>query len=188
MDLLYKLRFYTRISSPEKSRNNTREKMRYFFTCVLYRQSAADTSLAFRATRSNWWMNIKAFTTLNTRYFYRNFLGLWWLKHRKNPYRSNQIAALGYVSYRSERRFLRFERCSNFNEVMGDSERAVHIMDSSEWEMLAFLCFNVYFIALYEECDTTGRMKDIRLPILNVLLLPWKWWIVVREKLKFCAL
>ena len=28
--LLYKLRCYTRISSPEKSRNNTREKIRYF--------------------------------------------------------------------------------------------------------------------------------------------------------------
>ena len=98
MDLSSKLRFYTRISSPEKSRNNTRERIRYFFTCVLYRQSAADTSLAFRATRSNWWMNSKTFTILNTRYFYRNFLGLWRLKHQKNPYRTNQIAALGYVS------------------------------------------------------------------------------------------
>ena len=73
----------------------------------------------------------------------------------------------------SERRFLRFERCSNFNEVMGDSERAVHTMDSSFRikKILAFLCFNVYFTALYEECDT-GRMKDIRLPIVNVLLMP----------------
>ena len=31
-------------------------------------------------------------------------------------------------------------------------------------------------------------MKDIRLPIINVLLMPWKWWIVVREKVEFCAL
>ena len=31
-------------------------------------------------------------------------------------------------------------------------------------------------------------MKDIRLPIVNVLLMPWKWWIVVREKVEFCAL
>ena len=38
---------------------------------------------------------------------------------------------------------------------------------------VGFSVFNVYFTALYEECDTTGRMKDIRLPILNVLLLPW---------------
>ena len=30
------------------------------------------------------------------------------------------------ISYQSERRFfLWFERCSNFNEVIGDSERAV---------------------------------------------------------------
>ena len=67
--LSYKLRCYTRISSPEKSRDNTREKLRYFFTCVWYRQSAADTSLAFRATRSGWWMNSKAFTILNTKTF-----------------------------------------------------------------------------------------------------------------------
>ena len=50
--LSYKLRCYTRISSPEKSLNNTREKIRYLFTCVWHRQSAADMSLAFRATRS----------------------------------------------------------------------------------------------------------------------------------------
>ena len=62
-----KLWCYTGISSPEKSRNNTREKIRYFFTCVWYRQSAADTSLAFRTTRSGWWMNGKAFTILNPR-------------------------------------------------------------------------------------------------------------------------
>ena len=67
--LSYKLRCYTRISSPEKSRDNTREKLRYFFTCVWYRQSAADTSLAFRATRSGWWLNSKAFTILNTKTF-----------------------------------------------------------------------------------------------------------------------
>ena len=62
-----KLWCYTGISNPEKSRNNTREKIRYFFTCVWYRQSAADTSLAFRTTRSGWWMNGKAFTILNPR-------------------------------------------------------------------------------------------------------------------------
>ena len=48
--LSYKLRCNTRIHSPEKSRDNTREKIRYFLTCVWYCQSAADTSLPFRAT------------------------------------------------------------------------------------------------------------------------------------------
>ena len=67
--LPYKLRCHTRISSPEKSRNNTREKIWYFFTCVWYRQSAADMSLPFGATRSGWWMNGKAFTIHNTRWF-----------------------------------------------------------------------------------------------------------------------
>ena len=32
--LSHKLRCYTRISGPGKSRNNTREKISYFFTCV----------------------------------------------------------------------------------------------------------------------------------------------------------
>ena len=46
----------------------------------------------------------------------------------------------------------------------------------------------MYFTALYEKCDTTRQMKDIRLPKVNVLLMLWKWWIVVREKMEFCAL
>ena len=66
--------------SPEKSRNNTREKIRYFFTCVWYRQSAADTSHAFRATRSGWWMSGKAFTILNPRSFVRIFSDYFCLK------------------------------------------------------------------------------------------------------------
>ena len=57
----------------------THEKIRYFFTCVWYRQSAARTSLAFRATRSGWWMNGKAFTVINS----RSFVGLWPLKIRR---------------------------------------------------------------------------------------------------------
>ena len=32
--LSHKLRCYTVISGPEKSRNNTREKISYFFRCV----------------------------------------------------------------------------------------------------------------------------------------------------------
>ena len=39
----------------------------------------------------------------------------------------------------------------------------------------------MYFTALYEKCDTTGQLKDIRLLMENV-------WIVVREKTEFCAL
>ena len=47
--------------------------------------------------------------------------------------RTNQIAVLGYVSRTNQSVVfvLWFERCSNFNEVMGDSERAVRKMDSS---------------------------------------------------------
>ena len=47
--------------------------------------------------------------------------------------RTNQIAALGYVSRTNQSVIfvLWFERCSNFNKVMGDSERAVRQMESS---------------------------------------------------------
>ena len=56
-NLSHKLRCYTEISGPGKSRNNTREKISYFFHVCWYSQSAADTSLAFGALRSGWWMN-----------------------------------------------------------------------------------------------------------------------------------
>ena len=106
--------------------------------------------------------------------------------------RTNQITALGYVSRTNQSVVfvLWFERCSNFNEVMGNSERAVRKLESSfRLGSVGFSVFlNVYFTALYEKCDTTGQMKDIRLPIVNVLLMLWKWWIVIRENIEFCAL
>ena len=64
-----------------------------------------------------------------------------------------------------------FERCSNFNEAMGDSERAIRKIIFQNEKCWLFCVFNVYFTALYEKCDTTGQMKDIRLPIVNVLLM-----------------
>ena len=89
--------------------------------------------------------------------------------------RTNQITALGYVSRTNQSVVfvLWFERCSNFNEVMGNSERAVCKLESSfRLGSVGFSVFlNVYFTALYEKCDTTGQMKDIRLPIVNVLLM-----------------
>ena len=45
--LSYKLRCYTRISGPEKSRNKNTRKNRKYFTGVWYHQSAADTSSPF---------------------------------------------------------------------------------------------------------------------------------------------
>ena len=44
-----------------------------FFLRVWYRQSAADTSFAFRATRSGRSMNGKAFMILKTRSFVKTF-------------------------------------------------------------------------------------------------------------------
>ena len=65
MILSHKLRCYTRISGPEKSRNNTWKNIVFFHVCW-YSQSAAYTSLAFGATRSGWWKNRKALMILNT--------------------------------------------------------------------------------------------------------------------------
>ena len=88
---------------------------------------------------------------------------------------SHQSNRLGYVSRTNQSVVfvLWFERCSNFNEVMGNSERAVRKLESSfRLGSVGFFVFlNVYFTALYEKCDTTGQMKDIRLPIVNVLLM-----------------
>ena len=52
---------------------------------------------------------------------------LWYVSH------TNQIAALGFASRTNQSVFfvLWFERCSNFNEAMGDSERVVRKMESS---------------------------------------------------------
>ena len=66
-----------------------------------------------------------------------------------------------------------FERWTHFNEEMGDSKSAVRKMESSfrmrNVGLSVFLTF--FFTALYEKCDTTGLMKDIRLPMVNVLLM-----------------
>ena len=73
-------------SEPWKKPCNTRDIMSYFFRYVWYRQSAADTSLAFRATRFRWWMNGEAFTILNPRSFLTEFFGITAAKTLKNPY------------------------------------------------------------------------------------------------------
>ena len=51
-----------------------------------YSQSAADTSLAFGATRSGWWMNTKAFTILNAGCL-SELSRIMAAKTLKNPYR-----------------------------------------------------------------------------------------------------
>ena len=53
------------------------------FSRVCCNKSAANSSLAFRATWSDWWMNSKAFTILNTRWFVGFYFGLWLPKHWK---------------------------------------------------------------------------------------------------------
>ena len=84
--LSYKLQCYTRIPALRKAVTTHVKKIRYFFTCVWYRQSAADTSLAFRTTRSGWWINGKAFTILNTSCL-SELSRIMAAKTLKNPYR-----------------------------------------------------------------------------------------------------
>ena len=82
------------------------------------------------------------------------------------------MAALMYVSRTNQSVVfvLWFERCSNFNEVMQDSERTVRKMDSLRNEKFWLFCaFNVYL--KIEKCDSTGQVKDTRLPIVNMLLM-----------------
>ena len=67
----------------------------------------------------------------------------------RNVSRTNQIAALGYVSRTNQSVVfvLWFERCSNFNEVMGDSERAVRKMESSfKMRNIGFSVFLTYIL------------------------------------------
>ena len=97
--------------------------------------------------------------------------------------RTNQIAALGYVSRTNQCVVfvLWFERCSNFSEVMGDSERAVRRMETSirMRNVAVFLTCNLP--CFMRNATLLERWKIIRLPVVNVLLILWKWWIVVRE-------
>ena len=62
--------------------------------------------------------------------------------------RTNQIAALGYVSRTNNSVVfvLWFERYSHFNEEMGDSKSAVRKMESSfRMRNWPFCVFNVFF-------------------------------------------
>ena len=82
----HKLRCYTGISGPEKSRNNTREKTSYFFTCV-------DIANQLLIRYSLWRHSVRLMNERQSphdsqhKVVCRNFLGLWRLKHSKNPYR-----------------------------------------------------------------------------------------------------
>ena len=74
------------------------------------------------------------------------------------------------ISHQSERRFvLWFERCSNFNEVMEDSERAVHKMESSfRMRNVRFSVYLTFILPRFMKNAILRQMKDIRLPIVNV--------------------
>ena len=73
--LSHKLRCYRRISGPEKSRSNTREKISYFFTCV----DIANQLLTSHSVRL---MNEqKSLHDSQYKVVIRYFLRFWRLKH-----------------------------------------------------------------------------------------------------------
>ena len=85
-----KVRCYTRISSPEKSRKNT-WKNTIFFHVISWKRLISPIScwyvFALCATPSGWWMNSKAFTILNRKSFFGIFSDCSFKKIMKNPYR-----------------------------------------------------------------------------------------------------
>ena len=78
--LSHKLRCYTRISGPEKSCNNTREKISYFFTCVDIANQllTRHSPLAPLGQVDEWTAKPSRFSI---QVVCRSFLKLWRLKH-----------------------------------------------------------------------------------------------------------
>ena len=70
-----------------------------------------------------------------------------------------------------------FERCSNFNEVMEDSEGAVRKTESSfRMRDFGFSAFLTCILPRFKRnaillMNVERQMKEIRLPIINVLLM-----------------
>ena len=92
--LSYKLRFYTKISSPEKSRNHAREKIRSLFTCVWYRQSAADASIL------NTWLFVGIFSDYGCYVWtLRGYLDISLLSNRVEHSQRNSIATRANVLF-----------------------------------------------------------------------------------------
>ena len=92
--LSYELRFYTRISSLEKSRNHAREKIRSLFTCVWYRQSAADASIL------NTWLFVGIFSDYGCYVWkLRGYLDISLLSNRVEHSQRNSIATRANVLF-----------------------------------------------------------------------------------------
>ena len=76
---------YTRISSPERSCDNTCEKIQYHFTCVWYDNSAANTSLALSCHLVRLMNEQQSLNHSQSKIVCWNFFGLWLLTHWKIP-------------------------------------------------------------------------------------------------------
>ena len=78
------------------------------------------------------------------------------------------------ISHHSERRFCslvqQMFKVQRSNGGFGESGSSNGIIFQNE-KCWLFCVFNVHFAALYEKCDTSGQMKDIRLSIVNMLLM-----------------
>ena len=110
------------------------------------------------------------------RYFFFKLKKKIYVSVRRMVCCSHQSDRLGYVRYLAP---IRASFCSLVWEVFkfqwsngefGKSVKWNHLLDEKCW---LFCVFTVYFTALYEICDTTGQMKDIKLPLHNKLSYDW---------------
>ena len=105
--LSYKLRCYTRISSPEKSRNNTREKISYFSRVFVISNELLTRHLPFAPLdQVDEWTAKPSLFSIQGRL--SKCFGLRLLKHLKNPYRLQTVTFK--LSYELKKTKIRIEK------------------------------------------------------------------------------
>ena len=150
--LSYKLRFYTRISSPEKSRNHAREKIRSLFTCVWYRQSAADASIL------DTWLFVGIFSDYGCYVWkLRGYLDISLLSNRVEHSQRNSIATRANVLFSichslSVILYLSFSICHSLSVILYLSFSICHSHYSK-----TFL-FSVLMISLLFVCEVMAPL------------------------------
>ena len=140
--LSYELRFYTRISSLEKSRNHAREKIRSLFTCVWYRQSAADASIL------NTWLFVGIFSDYGCYVWkLRGYLDISLLSNRVEHSQRNSIATRANVLFSichslSVILYLSFSICHSLSVIL----ITVKPFHSVFWWSLYYSCVKLWHL------------------------------------------
>ena len=114
--LSHKLRCYTEISGPKKSRNNTREKIRYFFTCVDIANQllTRHSPLAPLGQVDEWTAKPSRFSIWVICW---SFLELWRRKHL-NPYRWQTVRLKNHNTQKKNRKLrIQWLWCWHFSRL-----------------------------------------------------------------------